>query len=212
MVPDLPRTKHTHEPRERSDMNHTSRMPTVATLVLVLALIATACGGDTAETTTTRAPTTTQAPTTTEALAAMVEVTAVDYGYEGLPASIAAGTTLSLVNESDEELHEIVAIRLDDDETRSAEELVGDPEGLQALFPSVSTVILAPPGETGFAVVGTGELNEPGRYLIICAIPTGADPDEYLAAAAESEGGPPEVEGGPPHFVVGMFTEVVVGG
>lgn len=200
-------------------MNHTpSRLPMAAALVLVLALVAAACGSDTAETTTTQAPGTTQAPpttaapATTEAPAAAIDVTAVDYGYEGLPDTISAGTMLNLFNESDEELHEIVAIRLDDDDTRTAEDLVGDPEALQALFPAVSTVILAPPGEAGFAVVGTGELTEPGRYLIICAIPTGADPGEYLAAAAESEGGPPEVEGGPPHFVVGMYTEVVVGG
>ena len=29
-------------------------------------------------------------------------------------------------------------------------------------------------------------------------------------AAAESAGGPPQVEGGPPHFVNGMFAEVTV--
>jgi hypothetical protein len=41
-------------------------------------------------------------------------------------------------------------------------------------------------------------------------IPTGADPDEYLAAAAEAEGGPPDVAGGPPHIAAGMFAELVV--
>lgn len=193
-------------------MNNTSKKPPMAALVLGIALVAVACGGDTATTTTTQAPTTTAPPTTTEAAASTVEVTAVDYGYEGLPATVAAGTTLNLFNESDVELHEIVAIRLADDDTRTVDELVQDPEALQALFPSVATVILAPPQEAGFAVVGTGELTEPGRYIIICAIPTGADPGEYMAAAAESEGGPPEVEGGPPHFVAGMYTEVVVEG
>ena len=58
---------------------------------------------------------------------------------------------------------------------------------------------------------GDGTLTEPGRYLVLCAIPTGADPGEYLAAAAASEGGPPEgVAGGPPHFVNGMWAEVTV--
>ena len=70
--------------------------------------------------------------------------------------------------------------------------------------------MIASPGESGIAVEGTGTLNEPGRYAIICAIPTGADPAEYLAAAAETEGGPPEVDGGHPHFAVGMWAEVVV--
>ncbi|MDZ7732776.1 MAG: hypothetical protein U5R31_06345 [Acidimicrobiia bacterium] len=60
------------------------------------------------------------------------------------------------------------------------------------------------------AVEGDGVIDEPGRYAFICAIPTGADPQEYLAAAAEAEGGPPQVEGGPPHFVEGMYAEVTV--
>jgi hypothetical protein len=59
-------------------------------------------------------------------------------------------------------------------------------------------------------VEGTGTLSEAGRYALICVIPTGADPDEYLAAAAASEGGPPDVEGGPPHIVQGMFAELTV--
>ena len=44
------------------------------------------------------------------------------------------------------------------------------------------------------------------------AIPTGADPQAYLKAAAESEGGPPQTGGGPPHFVNGMFGEIAVEG
>lgn len=73
-------------------------------------------------------------------------------------------------------------------------------------------MLIAPPNEDGAPVVGTGELTEPGRYAIICAIPTRADPDEYLAAAAEAEGGPPVVDGGPPHFLAGMYAELVVEG
>ncbi len=141
-----------------------------------------------------------------------VEVTAVDYAYEGLPDSVAAGSTIVLTNTSNVELHEFVAIRLPDDETRSVADLVADPEALVALFPNVATVVIAPPGEEGFAVEGTGVLTEPGRYAIICAIPTGADPQAYMAAAAEAEGGPPDVPGGPPHFVHGMFAEVTVTG
>jgi hypothetical protein len=58
--------------------------------------------------------------------------------------------------------------------------------------------------------VGDGTLSEPGRYGVFCAIPVGADPDEYLDAAATSQGGPPEVEGGPPHFTQGMYGELTV--
>jgi uncharacterized cupredoxin-like copper-binding protein len=181
-----------------------TRTALIASL-LAFALVGAACSGDddAGETTTT---------TESEAAAApSVEVLAVDYGYAGLPAEIAAGTEIRLVNESDTELHEFVAIKLADDDTRSAVELVQlPPEELGALFASVTTVIIAPPNEAGFPVEGTGVLTEPGRYAIICAIPTGADPDEYLAAAAEAEGGPPQVDGGPPHFVQGMLAEVTV--
>ena len=117
-------------------------------------------------------------------------VTAVDYEFEGLPERIRAETALALVNESPAEIHELVAIRLPADETRSVDELVQlPPEDFAAFFPGLATVVIAPPGASGFAVEGTGVLSEPGRYAVICAIPTGADPDEYLAAAAESERG-----------------------
>ncbi len=155
---------------------------------------------------------TTEAPPSTQA-AATVTVTGVDYGYRGLPESVEVGTTLVFENESTNEVHELVAIRLPDDETRPVSELVQlPPEELAAFFPGVETVLIAPPGSDGFAVEGTGELTEPGRYAIVCVIPTGADPDEYLTAAAESEGGPPEVAGGPPHIVNGMFAELTVTG
>lgn len=47
-----------------------------------------------------------------------IVVTALDYGFDGLPERIAAGTTLALENESMVEIHELVAIRLPDDEQR----------------------------------------------------------------------------------------------
>lgn len=165
-------------------------------LLVVTALAAAACGS------------------TSEAAATPtnIEITASDFSFGGLPNRVAAGTTISLVNDSDVELHEFVAIPLPASETRSGEELMADPEGLVAYFPAVETVILAEPGQDGFAVEGTSTLNIPGRYLIICAIPTGADPAEYIQAAAETEGGPPQVDGGPPHFVHGMWQEITVDG
>ncbi|MDZ4827279.1 MAG: hypothetical protein SGJ13_12580 [Actinomycetota bacterium] len=57
-----------------------------------------------------------------------VVVSAIDYGYEDLPDSVAACSTLTLHNTSDAELHERVAFRLADDETRSLKELLALPE------------------------------------------------------------------------------------
>jgi len=138
-------------------------------------------------------------------------VTAIDYGYTALPTEVAAGTEVRFVNDSEVEAHEFVAVRLAEDEERSVAELMQlPPAEFGALLSDVATVIIAPPAAEGVVVEGTGRLDEPGRYAIVCVIPTGADPNEYLAAAAEAEGGPPEVDGGPPHIAQGMFAELTV--
>lgn len=143
----------------------------------------------------------------------VVEVTLVDYAFQGLPDRVPAGTKLAIANDAPAELHELVAIRLPDDEKRSVHDLLQLPEA--ELGPLLSAgppaaVLLAPPGGEQIAAVGDGTLAEPGRYLVMCAIPTGVAPDVYLAAAAASGGEKPEVEGGPPHFVHGMAAELVV--
>ena len=156
-----------------------------------------------------------EATATEEAMAEAVVVTAVDYGFEGLPESVKAGTKISLVNSSAAELHEFVAVLLPAGEERPAAELMALPE--EELFALMgdgepASVILAAPGtgaDANIVAVGDGTLTVAGRYLILCAIPVGADPAAYAAAAATSDG-PPEVEGGPPHFVQGMFGELTV--
>lgn len=149
-------------------------------------------------------------------VATTVEVTGSDYAYEGLPTEVGVGSEIVFVNDSPTEVHEFVALRLDDDDDRSADEILAlPPEELGPMMAEVSSVIIAPPaaGDTpteGLVVEGSATLDVAGRYLIFCAIPTGADPEEYLAAAAEAEGGPPDVPGGPPHFVEGMAAELIV--
>jgi hypothetical protein len=159
--------------------------------VAALALLAAACGGgDDTKT-----------------------VTAVDYRFDDLPSSVKAGTTLTLKNGSDKELHEMVLARLPDGETRSVEELMRLPEDqLGALFSGPPALVMfAPPGDgEPILAVGDGKLSEKGRYLVMCSIPTGADPAAFLQAAQNSSGGPPEVAGGPPHFTHGMYGEITV--
>lgn len=198
---------------------------------LLLAVGLSACGDDdtdaaTADETTTTAPAE-QTPTTATPAAQptsdpaagtndeandveTIEVTAVDYAFEGLPEMIEAGTRISLTNEG-KEPHELVAMRIPDEETRSVEELLALPqEELFAVFggePEPATVILAAPGETDMpgAVVGDGTITEPGRYAILCFIPVGSDPS-ILDPEAE---GPPEGDA-PPHAVHGMWAELIV--
>lgn len=132
-----------------------------------------------------------------------IAVTAVDYRFEGLPATANVGDKLVLTNESERELHELVAIRLPDGETRSSAELVALPQEEQEALSSgpPAAVLLVPPGGAPqIDALGDGTLSEPGRYLLICAIPTGADPQAYLESAQTSGDGPPDVPVGPPHF------------
>lgn len=185
--------------------------PTARALVAMTLTLggAVGCGDDDtdAATTTTNAPTTRSAPA-----ASTVEVTTVDYAYEGLPSELEAGTSIDVRNTSAAELHELVALRLPDDERRSIEELLVLPrEELEALFAAPPALVaVAPPGEDAFVTLGDGTLDEPGRYAVACFIPTGADPQAYLSALEANPGQPPQVDGGPPHFSAGMHAELVV--
>ena len=134
-----------------------------------------------------------------------------DFGYGSIPDVIVAGTEITVRNDSESELHELVAVRIPDGDERPVGEIVEtDLDRLVSAGPP-SLVLLAEPGSDATIVaVGDGALHDPGRYLLICAIPTGVDPAAYLAAAAESNGEQPDVDGGPPHFVHGMFADVMV--
>ncbi len=198
---------------------------TAAAALLATSLLLAGCGDDDddadATDTTEEAPETTEAPDTTAAPIdeagdggiedGVLEVHLVDYAFEQLPASVPAGTRLTVVNDSQEELHELVAFRIPDDEARPVDELVTLPEEeVEAIFGTgpPATVLLAPPGGEQVDAVGDGTLTEPGRYAIVCFIPTGADPDAYLNAPPGD--GPPDVPGGPPHVTHGMHAELTV--
>jgi hypothetical protein len=161
---------------------------------------------------TTDADTTGAPPTTAVVDDGVLTIVLSDFAFGGLPETVPAGTKLAVQNISQTELHEIVAFKVADGETRSAAELLALPEEelLATVGPIPTTVLLAAPGAPQIEALGDGTLAEPGRYLLLCAIPTGIDPAEYLAAAAEAAGGPPEVEGGPPHFTHGMYADLIV--
>lgn len=208
----------------------TTRTPGRLALSALLAtgLLLTACGDDepdqpaaaeTAETTeasdhssTTHADDDAE-PAAVEDGVLTVEVT--DYSFGDLPETIPAGTRLDLTNTSSVEFHELVAFRLPDDEERSVEELLQLPEEeLEAIVggPPATVVLAGPDGAESTTALGDGTLAEPGRYAIICFIPTGTDPAVYEEAAQNPEAGPPEPgpDAGPPHFVHGMHAEIVV--
>ena len=195
---------------------HTTRTRAALAVAVSLLLVPAACSDDDpaegAESSTTTSTSTTAAPAEEPAdEPAVVEVSAVDYGFEDLPEEVEAGTRLTLTNTSEVELHELVAARLPDGEDRDLEELVHlSQDELMGLIGQPATVLLAAPGGDVIPAVGDGTLTEPGRYLLLCFIPTGVDPAEYLAAAEASGGAPPQVDGGPPHLAHGMYAELTV--
>jgi hypothetical protein len=114
-------------------------------------------------------------------------VTGVDYGFDGVPATFAAGpTAFSFTNESDSEQHEMLVFRKAAGETRSAEEILNDPATEEP--GEFVTVTFAGPGEQSSALADLTS----GDYFMVCFLPVGG------------------AEDGPPHFTQGMLTEFSV--
>jgi plastocyanin len=144
-----------------------------------------------------------------DADATTLTVEAVDYGFDKVPDEIAAGTTLAFTNTSDKEFHEMVVMRIADGEERSVQELLELPEEETADIVQFMGVAVAPPETDGQAVQGDLTLTEAGRYVMLCFIPVGADPD-MVAEAMEGATEAPDLGPGAPHFVEGMVREFTV--
>lgn len=121
-------------------------------------------------------------------LAETLDVDGVDYGFEGLPATIDAGRVgLRFTNRTEhDEPHEMVLFKKSAGVTESAEELLELPEEESMSKVSMQGVVFADqPDQT---VVAMYDL-EPGQYMAVCFIPVGGGED------------------GPPHFTSGMVAE-----
>ncbi|MDH3731501.1 MAG: hypothetical protein OES13_10345 [Acidimicrobiia bacterium] len=182
----------------------------------MMGLIGGACGDS-----TTRARTTTTGPTATGAPTTPLEVviTATDYEYLGVPDVVAVGTTIKLMNASSEEFHSAFIIRLDDGDERTAEELtalsVGELAPASGADPNVTgtmqVAMFARPGESEYrTVLGGPRISTPGRYVILCLVPVGADPAEVESQV--EFGAPRQIEGVDRHDQVGEFAEFIVEG
>lgn len=123
-----------------------------------------------------------------------VEVSAVDFGYEGVPASLEAGTTVfTMTNDSTAgEAHELGLVRIRDGVDKTLDELLSLPEAEMEQYLEFGSGVYAPAGAAG----GTTIDLQPGRYVYACFIPVGS------IDGAEGSG--------PPHFVEGMAGEFTV--
>ena len=134
----------------------------------------------------------------------VVRVRMDDYEFLDLPDEVPAGTRFEVENLSTEELHEVVAVRLPEEETRSVEELMSLPleelGPLMAAGPPDAVLIAGPESDEMVAPYGD-TLDEPGRYLLGCFIPVGAPMDHQ---------GPPTPDMAPFHYELGMWAELQV--
>ena len=182
---------------------HPRRSRALIALGLAGAIALAACGDDDStpaasgdpqeteeETTTTEAP-------DTEA----VQVTGVEYAFEGLDAEVAAGTELTFTN-GGKEAHELVVMKRAEGETRTIEELMQLPQEELGTALEFQGVSIANPGEEGQVVEGDLVLDEAGEYIAICMFPVGT---------TEVPDGPPTGEqSAPPHASQGMVQEFTV--
>jgi hypothetical protein len=108
------------------------------------------------------------------------EVTAIDYAFEDVPATLPGGSSgMIFANESEnDEEHEFIIFKKADGETRSAEEILNDPATQEQGPGEFAGAVFAPAGQTAGAFLDL----QAGDYLAVCFIPVG--------------GG----EEGPPHF------------
>lgn len=125
----------------------------------------------------------------------VVEFSAVDYDYEGVPDTLPPGvTSFVMTNDSAAgEAHEFSLVKLADSTDLSVEELLDMPEAeAEQHIETFAGGVFAPAD----AASGTVAELTPGRWAYVCFIPVGS-----------TDGG----EGsGPPHFVEGMAGEFTV--
>jgi len=177
--------------------------------LIVTSLLLVACGSDDKSSDSVAAPGTTEGDET-------IDIVATDYAFAGMPATVKPGSKFALSNSSDKELHEFVVFKLPEGETRPLAELVALPEAegeaLVGEGPPTMVLIVPPASDEQITAVGDGTVTDPGRYVALCFIPEGADPQKYLEAVQAGGEGPPQVEGGPPHVALGMSAEFTVEG
>ncbi|HEV2070928.1 MAG TPA: hypothetical protein VGR26_14150 [Acidimicrobiales bacterium] len=127
-----------------------------------------------------------------------VEVTGVDYAFQGVPKTVPAGPVAITFTNDGGEVHELALARINDDVDESFGDVLQLPqeEALQKV--SLSGRVFAFPGASDTAFLDL----EPGRFGIACFIPVGSTPQ-----AVESG----EKVEGPPHAIAeGMFAELTV--
>ena len=121
-----------------------------------------------------------------------IPVSAVEYAFVGLPATVPAGRTTFAFTNNGAEIHEMVVFRINDDVTETIDELLALPEDEALAKVQFVGSTFATQGATD---IETLELT-PGKYVALCFVPVGTTEVEPADGNAEPLG--------PPHFTEGM--------
>lgn len=121
-----------------------------------------------------------------------VPVSAVDYEFDGVPASIPSGyATFKLTNDAPKEDHEMIIVKLTDAaDGQDVAEILSLPEKKQGKYLDFSSAgfMYAPPGQSFYAPIDL----QPGTYAFACFLPVGGK------------------KKGAPHFTEGMYGSFTV--
>ena len=123
-----------------------------------------------------------------------LDAVAIDYAFEGVPATLPAGTTIvTLDNQSAAgEFHELTMARINDGVSETVEQILAMSDTDAAARVSLAASASAEVGEIGGATIDL----VPGRYLYACFVPMGS------IGAQEGTGDP--------HYLSGMYGEFTV--
>jgi uncharacterized cupredoxin-like copper-binding protein len=121
----------------------------------------------------------------------IVDVTGVEYAFEGIPKSVPAGVVAFNFTNDGAEVHEIVIFRLKGDE--SLKKILSLPEKKlekKVVFINATGV---PPGESADTIYAD---LKPGRYGAVCHIPVGTTDESQLEDEQQDEDAPTHDEEG----------------
>lgn len=125
-----------------------------------------------------------------------LDVTGIDYEFEGLPRTLEPGPVAIRFTDTGAELHELAMARIKTKD--SVRKLLRMSEKEQEKRLEFVGAAFAAPGETDYLIA---DLSKPGRYGVACFLPVGSTSEE---AAEEAERGAKE------HWQEGMFATIRV--
>jgi hypothetical protein len=128
----------------------------------------------------------------------VIDVTATDYAFDGIPANAKAAKTLIRLTNNGTEYHEVALQFIHSGETRSIKNILALPEEVSGDLLDYIDHAFAPPGLSNWTVIDLSA----GRVAALCYVPTGATPEALRSGQIK--------KGAPSHVMKGMFAEMQV--